>query len=331
MTNRAFQQYIDMFCRENPTESQAYRRIMNDFYAGSGDGLPMLHADSICDSGSSLGVFMHPYITGDHCKVHVHDCFELVYLSRGRCFQTIGANVCNMSEGDICILDPYVIHRIDLESETDQLFHIMIKTALFQSAWLNIVSRNDIISNFFINALFAGDRKQSYLFFPHAGNTGAQSIAQSLIIELYEKKIGYQRAAESYMDILFTELVRGRQTSGEDSQRTAGSSFCRVLDYVNRNLSDVNLISVAEEFHYHPKYLSSLFTKHTGKSFSEIVQDARLRQSCCYLQYTELSIEEISARIGYQDRSSFNRSFRRAYQMTPTQYRLQHRAGAQEK
>lgn len=187
MTNKAFQQYMDMFYRENPTESKAYHQIMNDFYSENGEVLPILHADSICDKSCSLGVFMHPYIIDDHCKLHVHDCFELIYLSRGRCIQTIGADVCNMTEGDICILDPNITHRVDLESETDQLFHIMIKSALFQNAFLNIVSRNDIISNFFINSLFANDRRQSYLYFPHEGNTSACPVAQHLIIELYEK------------------------------------------------------------------------------------------------------------------------------------------------
>lgn len=98
-----------------------------------------------------------------------------------------------------------------------------------------------------------------------------------------------------------------------------------MLDYINRNLLDVSLTSVAEEFHYHPKYLSSLFTKYTGKSFSEIVQEARLQRICYYLQYTDLPIEEVSRKMGYQDRSSFNRIFKRAFQMTPTQYRTQYR------
>ena len=330
MTNKAFQQYMNMFYKENPTESPAYHRIMNDFYSESGDALPILHADSICDSECNLGVFMHPYITGDHCRVHVHDCFELVYLSRGRCSQTIGPDNCNMSEGDICILDPYVTHRVDLEAETDQLFHIMIKPALFQHAYLNIVSRNDMISNFFINALFVSEKKQSYLYFPHTENAGACDIAQRLIIELYEKKTGYERVAESYLDILFTELVRSRRTQDGSGTRTAGCSFSRVLDYVNRNLPDVTLLSVAEEFHYHPKYLSSLFLKYTGKSFSEIARDAKLQRSCYYLQYTELSVEEISRKMGYQDRSSFNRIFKQTFQMTPTQYRRQYRVGATE-
>lgn len=321
---------MDMFYKENPTESQAYHRIMNDFYAENSESLPVLHADSICDSGCNLGVFMHPYITGDHCKVHVHDCFELVYLSRGRCIQTIGPDICNMSEGDICILDPHVTHRVDLESETDQLFHIMIKPALFQHAYLNIVSRNDMISNFFIHALFASDKRQSYLRFHHADNASACGIAQSLIIELYEKKPGYQRVVESYLDILFTELVRGSRMPDEDSAQASGSSFSRILDYINRNLPGVSLVSVAEEFHYHPKYLSSLFTRHTGRSFSEIVLTARLQKSCYYLQYTELPVEEISRKMGYQDRSSFNRIFRHAFQMTPTEYRRQYRIGVSE-
>lgn len=325
MTNKAFQQYMDMFYRENPTESKAYQRIMNDFYGGSGEALPILHADSICAGDCNLGVFMHPYITGDHCLVHVHDCFELIYLSRGRCIQTIGEDACNMSEGDICILDPNVTHRVDLESATDQLFHIMIRPAMFQHAFLNVVSRSDLISDFFINSLFANDRRQSYLYFPHAGNASARVIAQRLIIELYEKKPGYQRVVESYLDILFTELVRSRQPQDGEHTKTGSGSFSRILDYINRNLLDVSLTSVAEEFHYHPKYLSSLFIKYTGKSFSEIVQDARLQRSCYYLQYTDLSVEEISRRMGYQDRSSFNRIFKRAFQMTPTQYRRQHR------
>lgn len=73
----------------------------------------------------------------------------------------------------------------------------------------------------------------------------------------------------------------------------------------------MTLNSVANHFHYHPKYLSSLIRKYTSRSFSDILKDIKLQEICYYLKYTDMTIDEILEKTGYADRSYFNRMFKK--------------------
>lgn len=256
-------------------------------------------------------------------KQHSHDYFELMYVSRGSCTQKIGDEACNLSAGDFCLLNPFVTHEIDIDSPDTFLFNIMIKPGLFKESFFCMITGNDLISNFFATSLFAESRQKSYLYFPGEENTVSASHIHSLIIELYEKKLGYQKAAENYLALLFMEFARTWQNriDRENYAIMGGNPLSEILAYINQHKLDVTLTSVADHFHYHPKYLSSLIKKYTHKSFSEILQDAKLQEVCHYLKNTGLSIDEISQLMGYYDRSYFNRLFKKTFQMSPGQYR----------
>jgi YesN/AraC family two-component response regulator len=146
---------------------------------------------------------------------------------------------------------------------------------------------------------------------------------QSLIIELLEKKMGYKKAAENYLALVFTELARSMQQKmdADNSTIIGETNLSTILSYINANKNDITLTSVAEKFHYHPKYLSSLIKKYTGKSFSQILQESRMQEVCYYLENSNMSINELAQLMGYYDRSYFNRTFKKIFNMTPQDYR----------
>lgn len=186
-----------------------------------------------------------------------------------------------------------------------------------------MITGTDLISNFFVTSLFTESRQKSFLYFLGTENTAATNHIHALIIELHEKKLGYQKAAESYLALLFMELARTWQNRIDQENYTmmGGNPLSEILAYINQHKQEVSLISVAKQFHYHPKYLSSLIKKYTHKSFSEILQETKLQEVCHYLKHTTFSIDEISQLAGYYDRSYFNRLFKKTFHMSPGQYR----------
>jgi len=69
-----------------------------------------------------------------------------------------------------------------------------------------------------------------------------------------------------------------------------------------------------------------LFRLQVGVDLESYLRNARLQRAAELLQQTELSIKEISAKVGYSHASSFDRGFRSKFDVEPVDYRRQHRS-----
>ena len=61
--------------------------------------------------------------------------------------------------------------------------------------------------------------------------------------------------------------------------------------------------------------------KDEGSAFQQLLDAARKERASWYLSHTRLGVEEIAARLGYQDTSNFSRTFRRWFGVTPSELR----------
>lgn len=85
--------------------------------------------------------------------------------------------------------------------------------------------------------------------------------------------------------------------------------------------SSDTLKSISRRYHVNEKYLGRLFKKHFGCSFSEYRIKSRLNDSRDLLRNSRMKIIDISAAVGFDNVSYFNRRFRTEYGMTPSEYR----------
>ncbi|MDX5474177.1 MAG: AraC family transcriptional regulator [Bacillaceae bacterium] len=88
--------------------------------------------------------------------------------------------------------------------------------------------------------------------------------------------------------------------------------------------TDISLESIAERLHYNPNYLSSIFKKETGISFSEYVTMYRLNTAKKMLVESDHSIKEIAEMFQYNNSQNFIRSFKKKEGITPGKYREMH-------
>jgi two-component system response regulator YesN len=63
------------------------------------------------------------------------------------------------------------------------------------------------------------------------------------------------------------------------------------------------------------------FKRHTNMSFRTARVQAKLAHGAHLLSATRLTIPEIAQRLGYSDRSKFEKAFKRLHRLTPTVYR----------
>lgn len=75
---------------------------------------------------------------------------------------------------------------------------------------------------------------------------------------------------------------------------------------------------------YHPRYVSQVINELTGKNFSTLLQEARVKEACRrmtdYEHYGQFSTEAMGQEVGFKSRTNFIASFKKVTGLTPAQY-----------
>lgn len=96
----------------------------------------------------------------------------------------------------------------------------------------------------------------------------------------------------------------------------------QLMEYIHSNyyLSDISVSHVASKFKISESYLSQFIKEQTGESFSDHVENLRIKHACELLKTRNISIEDIAKLVGYNSAYTFRRAFKRVTGVLPTQY-----------
>lgn len=90
----------------------------------------------------------------------------------------------------------------------------------------------------------------------------------------------------------------------------------------NHCLENLRLEGVAEKLSVSPNYLSTIMKKETGITFQQHIINEKMNIAKRLLDDTRMTIDEISAAVGYENYISFYNAFRKNNHMTPSEYRV---------
>lgn len=96
--------------------------------------------------------------------------------------------------------------------------------------------------------------------------------------------------------------------------------------YIEENLTfSISSALISKTFNYSEKYLGRLFKKKTGFTIKEYINHRRLKMAQKMLQSSDMPITDIASKVGYNNISYFNRIFKNAFSVSPSQYRKNHK------
>lgn len=281
-----------------------------------------------CSAFTQRQVMEDPYIELWHrysadvisVKPHYHSHYEILfYLGEGLDYQ-VDSNLYHLQRGDLLLLPPYVTHHPIVRSEQKESTHERFVLWFSQEWWRSV---SDITSEmeFCFNIV---KTKQDYLLrTTQATWNGFVNYLQTICNQLEEKKICYQVVTRASVAVFMTHLnwtvfyKNTQKTTDEEHQEL----FHLVQGYIYTHLSEkITLEQTARELLVSKSTITNLFRDYFGVSFYQYVTERRL----VAVKNNILSGIPISSaweNCGFFDYSTFYRSFKKEYGMSPREFK----------
>ena len=266
---------------------------------------------------SDKSLYFAEALPGDEMvfPIHYHDDYELTLSFCKHAKRVIGMVTEEFSGCDLVLIGPGVTHafrKIDSEDDAD-IYVIQFSRALedFQ------IFATDILRP--ISRMLKSSEGSGIGF--------TQETAASVCDRI--KKLTTDSGIEgvlNFISILYTlataDGVRqlGKPSSGHGEKRI-DTILNYINNYYNRQLTLEELGSLVK---LSREAFSRYFKSMTGKNFSSYVASVRIKKAIEALVETDKTIAEIAYTCGFNNLSSFNRTFKGITGTTPTNYRHQY-------
>lgn len=306
MTDEAFNHAVDsMVLTLNP------HQVIN----------PKVAETDIIPTAKDVFIIRHPRYTRP--SPHMHNYFEIDYVSEGSCTFVFEKTSRTLHEGEFCIVAPSSEHDLTIDDDST-VFCIMLRKSTFDTTFFSLMSGKDLLSYFF-RTILQDDSHANYLLFFAENNTWLKTIIRNAMGESYKNDVYSNTCCISWINLLFSTLLRNYSKTLQFYNYQMGSDFSLVLQYIQHNYQTLTLSSLAELFHYSEPHLCTLIKQNTGHNFTELIKRLRMSDAVDYLKNTNQKVSEIAERIGYNSADHFSRVFRATYHMSPQEYRKQHK------
>lgn len=125
-------------------------------------------------------------------------------------------------------------------------------------------------------------------------------------------------------DILLQYVQSLADVRNHRCHETGTEQVERAKAIIEQNISGkISLKMVSDEIFISPFYLSNLFKKRTGTNFIDYVIGRRIERSKQLLITTNDTIEEVAAKVGYDESNYFRRLFKKTVGVSPREFRRQ--------
>lgn len=245
--------------------------------------------------------FFGPNIRDDY---HVHIVFS------GKGILKLNGNSYKLKRGQIFIVPPYV-----------ETYYCADSKDPWQYAWIS----------------FAGTKATYYL--EKAGLTVQNPTRKTYIepeefVTLIEKLLNHHelivtnelmRISIMYeiLALLVTSQNLGKQSKALPHDYSPSVYVEHAVEYIHYNYNRIRVNDIAEYIGITRSYLTHIFKKQLQVSPQEYLLTYRLEQSCRLLRATDLPIQDIAKRVGYENPLTFSKIFKNAYGCSPKNYRIQ--------
>lgn len=296
--------------------------------------MPDAMRDEYFFSDPQIGMLISKHNCYSPVFQHFHTYFEAFYVFEGSCLHEINGKRQVLQLGDLCIIPPGVSHSLSVQ-DSSIVINLINSVTVIENVFQNpLFNRNNVLSDFFIENLHFSSSNRYLLF--HTGNDQElRNLILQMMLENTNTYQEYETIINACFSIFYAKLLRYYENTAEISVPDSDKSRLSYAlnQYIQENHRTTSLMKTADHFGYSQEYLSRLIKQLTGRNFSEILAECRMKHAIALLRSTNLSVMNIAYQVGYENTESFIRVFKKHYKKTPTEYRrsLDENAGFPEK
>lgn len=240
-----------------------------------------------------------------HFPAHIHYCFEFLAASEGTLQIIVDGKSQIIHPGEAAVIFPNQLHSLDSLQDGDYLICLFspdLVQAYFRKYASQVPETNLMKLNPFYMQRFCRIREDLERENDITDENTVFEIKGLLysICGEFDKQTVYRDAGTACDDLLLREIFQ----------------------YVEQNYrSDCLLSDLAKTIGYEYTYLSKYFRQTVGTTYTDYVNQHRIRESCYLMQNQHISVEEIARECGFRSVRSFRRNFGLILGMSPSEYR----------
>ncbi len=132
----------------------------------------------------------------------------------------------------------------------------------------------------------------------------------------YESVSGLERALNGWIG----ELCEKLHTEFDDYKNK--QKIQQAILYIKENYhTDLNMAVVSNTISMNYSLFSYAFKQYTGSKFVDYIKELRIQEAKKLLETTEMRVNEISQKVGYDNEKHFMKTFKSVCGVSPTEYR----------
>lgn len=254
--------------------------------------------------------------------------YELLFVKEGSLRVIVEAEIYHSEPGDIFLFKPRQLHSIEmLHQKPVRQPHVHFD--LFEqpdSPEVRISFRPESRMTEAERSWFRPDHLSAEpLQLPSHIRLPQPAVFEQMLMELIREFNGklafYEVNCKAMLLRMLTYLAREIQWSRSPHIQSHLHTLKNIQQYLSVTDHEITLDQLSGLFRISKYYLNRLFSGAFGLGPIQYHQLMRIQKAKQLLQYTNLSIQEIADKLGYQNIHSFSRAFKKKEGVPPSRFR----------
>lgn len=265
---------------------------------------------------------LRPHTRFAHFPKHTHNYVEMVYMVSGFTRHIVNGNEVILRQGQLLLMNQHASQEIYPARENDIAVNFMIMPEFFDTTLTMLRGADSMIRDFLVDCLRSTTGHVDYLHFEVEEALPIQNLIENLIYSLINNTPNINQLNQTTIGLLFLHLLQYTDHLTIGGDRFEEEIMVKVLSHIEDHYKDGQLSDLCKQLGEDLYTLSRIIKRHTGRNYTDLLQEKRLNLAAFLLTNTSLPITDICADVGYNNFSYFYKLFKKQFSATPKEYRL---------